>query len=67
MGTRFRAETCAYVSAGRSRRRAPDARAFAGHARTAPAIRPANAYLTSGIMSIAPHGHSSAQMPQPLQ
>jgi hypothetical protein len=24
-------------------------------------------YVTSGTISIAPHGHSSTQMPQPLQ
>jgi hypothetical protein len=37
--------------------------ALKGPGRTSPAV----AHIRSGRISMAPHGHSLAQMPQPLQ
>ena len=37
------------------------------HARTRAAVGPSHGHTSSGSISIAPQGHSCAQMPQPLQ
>ncbi len=48
---------------GGTRRRAPPATAGDGPAANAGPVH----QMSSGIIMIAPHGHSVAHMPQPLQ